>query len=267
MPVPLQKPLTRRPILSAIISVCIFLFWHLPEWLGNVWPLFSDTPLPQWIAERRWPGMSPELFSWISMGLGIGILILLGIILVTTHQQNQLRREFDQIPILRAQLAAKEEEISRLHQRPVHHPLSAPSPSAFTHLPNAELQRRSLDIVPQLHDLLARLKEKEHQRRSPYPHYPPNISREEEQQHFLEHIREDEQIYSPFLLEYNKRFKTDMILLRDEMRRRLPTPKEGTSLSLIDRQYEKPTNSLSIEAVISNFERLAKSLPTHNDNQ
>jgi hypothetical protein len=52
----------RHPVLSAGAIIIVFVIWQFPEWLGQVWPLFTNKTLPDWFAERGWIGMG-DLFS------------------------------------------------------------------------------------------------------------------------------------------------------------------------------------------------------------
>lgn len=57
--------------------------------------------------------------------------------------------------------------------------------------------------------------------------------------------------------EYERRFKTDSIILRDELRSRLPDhiPEEG-----FENAYEHPTNNFGFNFVANDLERMAKKL-------
>lgn len=81
--------LRRRTAVSAAGAVIIFLFWTLPEWLGDVFPLFTDKTLPQWLAERRWPGMSHDLFQWLTLIIGVTLVGLFVAILFSTPRQRR----------------------------------------------------------------------------------------------------------------------------------------------------------------------------------
>jgi hypothetical protein len=53
-----------------VLGVCI----KAPDWLGSVWPLFTDKTIPDWINERRWP-MTSQIFShWATVVGFAGIL-------------------------------------------------------------------------------------------------------------------------------------------------------------------------------------------------
>lgn len=57
--------------------------------------------------------------------------------------------------------------------------------------------------------------------------------------------------------EYNRRFKVNTIILRDELRSRLPNYKRNDH---DDFMYEHPTNTLGIEFIAADLETMAKSL-------
>ncbi|NWB74907.1 hypothetical protein HX805_20835 [Pseudomonas sp. G5001] len=57
--------------------------------------------------------------------------------------------------------------------------------------------------------------------------------------------------------EYNRRFKVNTIILRDELRSRLPNYKSDEHDDFL---YEHPTNNHGIEAVADDLERMAKTL-------
>jgi hypothetical protein len=80
--------LRKHPITSAVAAICIFLLWNFPQWLGDVWPLFSQKTIPQWLAERRWPGMNPELSSWLTLGIDLAMLGLLVAIYFAARRQR-----------------------------------------------------------------------------------------------------------------------------------------------------------------------------------
>lgn len=59
-------------------------------------------------------------------------------------------------------------------------------------------------------------------------------------------------------LEYDRRFKVESILLRDELLSRLPKQPRDQYLAVM---YEHPTNFIGMGEVIDDLEKLAKSLP------
>jgi hypothetical protein len=38
----ISRLIADHPILLAVITLLVFLGWTLPQWLGGVWPLFSN---------------------------------------------------------------------------------------------------------------------------------------------------------------------------------------------------------------------------------
>lgn len=92
--------LKKHPAWAAFTAILLFLVVSLPVYLGTIWPILEwariVTPLPpgqtlpQWITEQRWPGMSPALFSWVTLGSILGMFAFLGAII---HAVRQNRRE------------------------------------------------------------------------------------------------------------------------------------------------------------------------------
>lgn len=72
----LPKWISDHPVRATVLGLACFLLWSLPEWLGNVWPLFTDKTIPQWAAEQRWPSMTPGAFHWLSLVIGSLLLAL-----------------------------------------------------------------------------------------------------------------------------------------------------------------------------------------------
>lgn len=54
----------RHPIIAWSVVFVVFAVWTFPEWLGQVWPLFTDKKLPDFLAERGWDGMTT--WNWLS---------------------------------------------------------------------------------------------------------------------------------------------------------------------------------------------------------
>jgi len=84
----------RYPVFYAVLVVCGFFLWVLPQWLGDVWPLFSDKKIPEWLAEKQWPSISPTLFMWFTATISVAVLSLLGVII---YQQ---RTKKEQLPVI-----------------------------------------------------------------------------------------------------------------------------------------------------------------------
>jgi hypothetical protein len=80
--------ISQHPVLWAVIGVGIFLLWRLPEWFGQVWPLFTNKTVPEWLAERRWPGMSTRLYRWFNIITTCVMFVLLGVIIYQQQSEN-----------------------------------------------------------------------------------------------------------------------------------------------------------------------------------
>lgn len=79
----------KHPVLYSAVAVLGFLFWTLPEWLGNVWPLFfGSKTIPQWLDEQRWPGMTLSLQLSASFWIGLGLLGVLAYIAVVSSRKQ-----------------------------------------------------------------------------------------------------------------------------------------------------------------------------------
>lgn len=79
----------QRPVLAAVLVVAVFLLWQFPEWLGQVWPLFTDKKLPDVLAERGW-AMRVTLPSLATIVVDLIVFVLLGFII---YQQGIKRRK------------------------------------------------------------------------------------------------------------------------------------------------------------------------------
>ncbi len=82
----------------------------------------------------------------------------------------------------------------------------------------------------------------------------------EEEKNQVWHKYTDESLRRSFSMnaEYDRRFKAETILLRDEIVSRLPTKPQNTQTTF---RYEHPTNPIGMEMVATDLELLAKRLP------
>jgi len=131
--------------------------------------------------------------------------------------------------------------------------------TAYPRLTNKELRDRTMELVAQIHDLLAQLQHEQNnllfQQRAVMMKAQ---SDEEKERLWNEHTNAIIDLSTTFMQEFNKRFKIEAILLRDEMLSRLPEAALDSRKALF---YDLPTNPLGIEEVVSDLERLAKTLP------
>ena len=118
--------------------------------------------------------------------------------------------------------------------------------TSFTKLSNRELKDNALDLVNDLRQTLHEYHRKQDQFFSPE----------------LNNFDQRSELYSSYsrdlMFRYEKYYKVNAILYRDELIKRLGFPKlEGFEQVL----YEHPTNPIGLEQVTSSLEKLAKSLP------
>src|SRR5262249_52008894 len=80
----------QHPVLAAVLVVAVFILWQLPEWLGQVWPLFTDKRLPDVLAERGW-SMSVALSSLVTVIANLIVFVLLGFIIYQQRPNGRRR--------------------------------------------------------------------------------------------------------------------------------------------------------------------------------
>jgi hypothetical protein len=215
-----------------------------------LWPIFSKDTVPEFLAKRGWGVTMPSWYYVLVIVVGCAVVAL-------------------QIALIRAariskkEATKKDEEIPRLNEllRKVAHPSSWVQ---ITTLTNTELQQQTLNTVQQIRDFLEQRRKEEHQR-DIFPTFPRDAS--EEAKRLLWHQYTQETFLSSIRLmsDYKKQFMINTILLRDELRKRLPDVRKETDPSPIERHiesmYENPVGSFGIEHVANELERLAKILP------
>jgi uncharacterized membrane protein len=97
--------LRRHPVATAIIAIAAFVVWTLPIGIAQAWPAFvRDKTIPEWLEERRWPGMTAQLYGWLTIVFFLALLILLVVIIIISR-----RRETSPQPSTLPQAAPKTE--------------------------------------------------------------------------------------------------------------------------------------------------------------
>ena len=97
---------------NKVWTVVVFLF-IVSQGLGQIWPLFTNKTIPEWLAGRGWSGMSTVLYPlywWLTFGLSVLLVIsayrrwgtreaLLAMLLVCSiylySSLREVRRDFD----------------------------------------------------------------------------------------------------------------------------------------------------------------------------
>ncbi len=197
--------------------------------------------------EANWSTlMSAPLIFLICIAIGIAGGYLLG--------KWYFRRTID---ILKGRLEAKDDQLDEYRERlKLMHPNE--TGSKYSRMTNDELKRRVLDMVDKIRTFHAETQQKSQRLILAERAYMMKVESAEE----FEEIRNkySNQIMSESLEtseKYNRRFKVDAILLRDEMLSRLPETAKNKRAYFV---YEHPTNPIGMGMVADDLERLAKSL-------
>ena len=85
------KTIQSHPVLSSIVAVAVFVLWTLPVHVATLWPVFvKDKTIPEWLAERRWPGISPGLYTSVAIVTLVvaGLIIALALIAFRTRTKS-----------------------------------------------------------------------------------------------------------------------------------------------------------------------------------
>lgn len=204
-----------------------------------------------WLAQL--PGYQLFLLILITVILCLGLIALIveiGFKIHTWWQREQ------QINLTEQKQTEAANSVAKVHNTP-------PSPGKIINRKtrtNAELQQEALEKVQKIRDCLEQHNRDEHLQNST-PMSLPGIS--QATKHLLWDQRDEErrQLNIRFMANYKKQFLVDVILLRDELKRRLPHTEEETDRFYIKELYENPVNPSGIETVMIDLERLAKSLP------
>ncbi|MBI3951839.1 MAG: DUF4935 domain-containing protein [Acidobacteria bacterium] len=131
-----------------------------------------------------------------------------------------------------------------------------PEVTAYSILTNSQLKQRSLEIVAQIRTGL-RLYRDESDRADYFTSVDRAVSEEERCAAWDQMIYASDQASSRLMADYEMNWKVEALLLSDEIRRRLSIEPERN----VQFRYEHPTNPLGIEAVVTDLERLARTLP------
>lgn len=121
------------------------------------------------------------------------------------------------------------------------------------------LRERTLDLVKNLRDFIERYKREDDRVNERERSVMRSAASEEERKAAWDkYTSETMRLSNERNAEYDRRFRVDAIMLRDELRSRLPdyTPAEPHH----DMMYEHPTNYFGFNDVASDLERMAKML-------
>jgi hypothetical protein len=135
---------------------------------------------------------------------------------------------------------------------------SSTKPTAYTKLSNRELQSRALQLVSQIRDMTSSFDREDSKLRAESDKRMAETKSEQEQNRIRKTwLAESDKLHSAYMEDYNKRFWSDAVLLRDAIAARLPA-RFGSQNSQL---FLFPTNMLGVRQVANSLELLAKSLP------
>jgi hypothetical protein len=130
--------------------------------------------------------------------------------------------------------------------------------TAYSRLPNEELRSRSVRLVSGVRELVRSFEREDRQLRADADKKIGDTKSPEEQNRIRKTwLEESDKLHAKYMEQYNERFWSDAVLLRDAMVRRLP-PRFGSQNSQL---FLHPTNLLGVGQVANALELLAKSLP------
>lgn len=153
--------------------------------------------------------------------------------------------------------------------RPVAGELNAKAVSAilktsYNELTNVQLQNAVFRLIPKMRIYLEQ-KESIQNSRSQYYRQLMNDAKSREEKDRIWNMETSESLSSPSLnSEYSTHFKSEAILLNEEMVKRLPIKTESPEQLNMRRfraDYDHPTNPIGLNGVIDDLEMLAKQLP------
>lgn len=162
----------------------------------------------------------------------------------------------ERIEVLQQRLSAKDDQLAEYRER-LH--LAPAGQTAYSQLTNGELKQRALRLIGNIREFLERTGEED--RKVTFAQFAAmSMAKSEEEKNQLWHRQTEEMSRRSFQrsADYDRQFKVEAILLRDEILSRLPpTARDDRKFGL----YEHPTNPIGMGMVADDLERLARSLP------
>lgn len=202
--------------------------------------------------KKEWPTLKGALWVFIVtfvlagiLGYGIGAWYYARII-EWLRERMQLSNE---------RIQAKDDQLddyrARLH-------LVSATGTAYSHMTKDELREKTLATVSEIRDFLEQYSTEQHKLLEKSRQTGDAKTEEERHQVWTLFTNKITELYNNQNLYYTNNFKTDTILLRDELLSRLPKSVRNEEAYSM---YEYPVNPIGMEMVATDLERLAKSLP------
>ena len=162
----------------------------------------------------------------------------------------------ERISVMDERLKGKDDQLSdyreRLHLIPI-------AGTSYSRLTNNELRQKTLAVVSRTREFLLRADQQDRAMSDrEFSDFVSAKSEDEKKQIWLRNAASGSQRSVQISFEYEKEFKTDSILLRDELLSRLP---KGLRDDRAYSMYEHPINSIARHLAVDDLERMAKVLP------
>ena len=202
---------------------------------------------------KEWKTLTNAPFAFLS------ILVLAStsiFFIVDWHYGGTLQTLTGRIELLKDRIQAKDDQLDDYRER-LH--LTPASGSKFSKMTHQELKDSTLSLVKKLRDFLFNTNQKSKVVKDKLWSQMVEAKTEEEKSRLWQaHTDAITQYSYTQRAEYEKKFKIDAILLRDEILTRIPRDSINKSISFS--YYEYPTNYLVMKEVADDLERLAKLL-------
>ncbi|MFI5398363.1 MAG: hypothetical protein ACHQ9S_22735, partial [Candidatus Binatia bacterium] len=189
--------------------------------------------------------------------LALVAVFLLAFAAVRWRYEGVIESLRERVEALKERLEAKDGQLDEYRERLHLVPASGSELSRLTH---AELKGKALDLVRDLRQWLASWSAQDRQvEQREWSAMVSAADEDEKQQRWQQFTGASMQRSLERNSEYDRRFKVDAFLLRDELLSRLPgESREDRAYGM----YEHPTNPIGMGIVADDLERLAKLLAT-----
>lgn len=160
-----------------------------------------------------------------------------------------------QLNILKDRIAAKDDLLSEYRQR-LH--IADTHRTAYSQLTNEELKQNASKLVFKMREFLKIKNQHDSDCRASEWQQMQQARTEEERRKIWEEQTARSLRKPSINIEYNEKFRSDAILIRDEILSRLPKDQKNKRAY---HSYEYPTNLLGLQEVVNDLEKLANNLP------
>ena len=213
------------------------------------WSILKNAPWQYW------------LFLFFCMAIVFSVL--------EYRQKERLVKKEDEIKLLQRQSEQKKAELDTTEKGLNRYRnmilLNPEKNTLYTQMTHEELRIRALNLVLKMRESSRLTKQKE---REASTNYHLEITKEDDHQKKVDvlnkYIRISSKIADDLMAEYKRKYKSEAILMRNEILSRLPENAEEKNRAVLGasiEHYELAINAFIFEAVTDNLARLAMSLP------